>query len=78
MSTGDTHRSEISQRFRRPDDSIQCMEMHGRRVRLPHRHRAVSTHVVVRRAGIPYELERTVCSGCDRVLAERPLRRAAA
>jgi hypothetical protein len=54
------------------------MEMHGRRVRLPHRHRAVSTHVVVRRAGIPYELERTVCSGCDRVLAERPLRRAAA
>jgi len=38
----------------------------------------VSTYVVVRRAGVPYELERTVCSACARVLAERPLRRAAA
>jgi len=28
--------------------------------------------------GIPYELERTVCRACDRVLNERPLRRAAA
>ena len=35
-----------------------------RSLRLPHRHRAVSTHVVVQRAGIPYELERTVCSDC--------------
>lgn len=49
-----------------------------RRLRLPHRHRAVSTHVVVQREGIPYELERTVCSACARVLSERPLRRAAA
>jgi hypothetical protein len=49
-----------------------------RSLRLPHRHRAVSTHVVVQRAGIPYELERTVCSECARVLTERPLRRAAA
>jgi hypothetical protein len=43
-----------------------------------HRHRGVSTYVVVQRAGVPYELERTVCSGCARVLSERPLRRAAA
>ena len=49
-----------------------------RSLRLPHRHHAVSTHVVVQRAGIPYELERTVCSECARVLSERPLRRAAA
>jgi hypothetical protein len=49
-----------------------------RLIRLPHRHRAVSTHVVVQRAGIPYELERTVCSSCARVLNERTLRRTAA
>lgn len=43
-----------------------------------HRHRTVTTHVVVQRAGVPYELERDVCADCHRVLAERPLRRAAA
>jgi hypothetical protein len=46
--------------------------------RIPHRHHAVSTHVLVQRDGIPYELERTVCKDCARVLRERPLRRAAA
>jgi hypothetical protein len=49
-----------------------------RALRLPHRHRAVSTHVVAQRAGVPYELERTVCRGCSRVLSEKPLRRTAA
>jgi hypothetical protein len=49
-----------------------------RSLRLPHRHHAVSTHVVVQRGGIPYELERTVCRECARVLSERPLRRATA
>jgi NMD protein affecting ribosome stability and mRNA decay len=49
-----------------------------RRVKLPHRHRGVSTHVLVQRAGVPYELERTVCSECARVLSERSLRRTAA
>jgi NMD protein affecting ribosome stability and mRNA decay len=44
----------------------------------PHKHTAVTTHAVAQRAGVPYELERTVCSQCRRVLAERPLRRAAA
>jgi RNase P subunit RPR2 len=48
------------------------------RKRIPHRHHVVSTHVVVQREGIPYELERTVCKECARVLSERPLRRAAA
>ena len=47
-------------------------------LRLPHRHHAVSTHLVVQRAGVPYELERTICAECARVLAERPLRRATA
>jgi NMD protein affecting ribosome stability and mRNA decay len=50
----------------------------SRRIKLPHRHRGVSTHVLVQRAGVPYELERTVCSECARVLSERPLRRTAA
>jgi hypothetical protein len=34
--------------------------------------------VVVQRSGIPYELERTVCKDCSRVLSEKPLRRASA
>jgi hypothetical protein len=48
------------------------------RKKLLHRHHGVSTYVLVQRAGVPYELERTVCTGCARVLSERPLRRAAA
>lgn len=43
-----------------------------------HRHRAVVTHAVKQREGIPYEIEQRVCSDCRRVLEERPLRRAAA
>jgi NMD protein affecting ribosome stability and mRNA decay len=43
-----------------------------------HQHRAVTKHVLRQRAGIPYEVERTVCSECRRTLGERPLRRAAA
>jgi hypothetical protein len=44
----------------------------------PHKHVAVTTHVVGQRHGVPYELEQKVCSQCRRVLDERPLRRAAA
>jgi hypothetical protein len=44
----------------------------------PHRHKAVTLHVLAQRRGIPYELERKVCSACSRVLEERPLKRAAA
>jgi hypothetical protein len=47
-------------------------------LRFPHRHRPVSSHVVAQRDGVPYELERTVCRECARVLNEKPLRRAAA
>lgn len=46
--------------------------------KLPHRHAGVTTVHVDQRSGIPYELERTTCTVCHRVLAERPLRRAAA
>ena len=44
----------------------------------PHRHKAVTLHVLAQRRGIPYELERKVCSACSRVLDERQLKRAAA
>jgi hypothetical protein len=43
-----------------------------------HRHTAVTTHVLRQQAGVPYEVERKMCSACREVLDERPLRRAAA
>ncbi|HEY7018453.1 MAG TPA: hypothetical protein VH297_08280 [Gaiellaceae bacterium] len=43
-----------------------------------HRHTGVRTFVLRQRFGIPYEVERTVCSECGRVLDERPVKRAAA
>lgn len=45
---------------------------------LPHEHVAVVRLELRQRAGIPYEVERKICSACARVLHERPLRRAAA
>jgi len=38
----------------------------------------VVTHELRQRSGVPYEIERTICSSCRRVLAERTVRRAAA
>jgi hypothetical protein len=46
--------------------------------KLPHRHARVTTVFVGQRGGIPYEVERTTCTVCRRVLGERPLRRAVA
>jgi hypothetical protein len=43
-----------------------------------HRHTGVQTHLLLQRFGVPYEVERTVCSGCGQVLDERRLKRAAA
>ena len=43
-----------------------------------HEHVAKRVHVVLQRAGIPYEVERQVCTGCSRVLDEKPVKRAAA
>jgi hypothetical protein len=43
-----------------------------------HRHTSVRTYVLLQRLGVPYEIERTVCSECRRVLDERRLKRAAA
>jgi len=47
-------------------------------LRLPHRHRTVTVRVVVQRDGVPYQLERSICRSCERVLLERPLGRAVA
>jgi len=43
-----------------------------------HRHVAKRVHVVLLRAGVPYEVERQVCTSCSHVLGERPLKRTAA
>jgi hypothetical protein len=43
-----------------------------------HRHVAKRVHVVLLRAGVPYEVERQVCTSCSHVLVERPLKRTAA
>jgi NMD protein affecting ribosome stability and mRNA decay len=43
-----------------------------------HRHTVVETHALRQREGVPYEVERRVCSECRKVLDERLLRRALA
>jgi hypothetical protein len=43
-----------------------------------HEHTAVKKHALEQRSGVPYEVVRTVCTQCLRVLEERPVRRAAA
>ncbi len=43
-----------------------------------HEHVAKRVYVLVQRAGVPYEIEQQVCEACNRVLDERPVKRAAA
>jgi NMD protein affecting ribosome stability and mRNA decay len=43
-----------------------------------HEHIAKRVHVLQQRAGVPYEVERQVCTNCREVLGEKPLKRAAA
>ena len=43
-----------------------------------HTHTAVRTYVLSQKLGVPYEVERTICAECRRLLEERPLKRAAA
>jgi hypothetical protein len=43
-----------------------------------HKHTAVTQHAIRQRSGVPYEIERRVCTSCHRVLDEKPLRRTAA
>ena len=44
----------------------------------PHKHTAVTVHAIRQRAGVPYHVERKVCSNCRRLLDEKTIRRAAA
>jgi len=43
-----------------------------------HKHSTVTVHAIRQRAGVPYHVERKVCSSCQRLLDEKTLRRAAA
>ena len=43
-----------------------------------HEHVAKRVHVLLQRSGVPYEMERQVCTACSRVLDEKPVKRAAA
>jgi NMD protein affecting ribosome stability and mRNA decay len=43
-----------------------------------HRHTAVTRLAIRQRAGVPYQVERQVCSDCQRLLGEKTIRRAAA
>jgi hypothetical protein len=43
-----------------------------------HKHNAVTIHAIRQRAGVPYHVERKVCASCQRLLAEKTIRRAAA
>lgn len=43
-----------------------------------HQHMKSVTHAIVVRRGIPYEVERVVCTQCGRVLEEQPVSRVAA
>ena len=43
-----------------------------------HDHVAKRVHVLMQRAGVPYEVEQQVCTDCRRILDEKPVKRAAA
>jgi len=43
-----------------------------------HEHVTTRVHVLLQRAGVPYEMERQVCTSCRRVIDEKPVKRAAA
>jgi hypothetical protein len=43
-----------------------------------HKHTAVTVHALRQRHGVPYHVERQVCSNCKRLLDEKLIKRAAA
>jgi hypothetical protein len=51
------------------------MKRRSRQWAKPHKHVAVTTYRLHQLDGLPYEIERTVCSECGRVLQSKPLRR---
>jgi NMD protein affecting ribosome stability and mRNA decay len=53
-------------------------EMTMRHTLKVHEHVAKRVHVLIQRAGVPYEIEQQVCTSCARILDEKPVKRAAA
>ncbi|MBA3734578.1 MAG: hypothetical protein H0W90_05185 [Actinobacteria bacterium] len=43
-----------------------------------HKHTEITVHAIRQRHGVPYHVERTVCSNCQRLLEEKTIKRAAA
>jgi hypothetical protein len=43
-----------------------------------HKHTAVTVHAIRQRGGVPYHVERKVCSDCKRLLEEKTIKRATA
>ncbi len=43
-----------------------------------HKHSSVTVHAIRQHAGVPYQVERQVCSRCRRLLDEKTIKRAAA
>jgi NMD protein affecting ribosome stability and mRNA decay len=58
--------------------TLRSMNEFATRAARGHKHTAVTRQALRQRAGVPYQVERTVCERCGRVLGERPLRRTAA
>src|SRR5436309_12394668 len=72
-------RLSLSRRSRRPSLRLPwdvAMKRPSRPRGKPHRHVAVTTYLLHQVGGLPYEVERTVCRNCGRVLTDKPLRRA--
>jgi len=62
----------------RTHDYPEKIEMSAQHTTKIHEHVAKRVHVLLQRAGIPYEFEQQVCADCARVLDEKPVKRAAA
>jgi NMD protein affecting ribosome stability and mRNA decay len=61
------------------DVPITLTEMKERQpVTKMHEHVAKRVHVLLQRAGVPYEVEQQVCTDCSRILDEKPVKRATA
>jgi hypothetical protein len=43
-----------------------------------HKHQAVTIHAIRQRSGVPYHVERKVCTSCRRLLDEKTIKRAVA
>ena len=43
-----------------------------------HKHSTITIHAIRQRAGVPYHVERKVCSRCQKMLDEKTIKRAAA